>query len=424
MVSSIKKNNLLKWFGVLPANWKIKKLKFIASEINDKRKPIDGDIKISPENVESVTGKISQYYSDYENDGKIFKPGDILFNKLRVYLNKVILCDFNGLSMGEMIVIRSKKVLNSFLYRCLSSSLFIDHVNSLSEGIKVPRPSIEGIFNMYIPIPSITEQKLISQYLDKKIKQIDFLIKKKESKIKLLKEQKTALINQSVTKGLNPNAEMKNSGIEWIGEIPKHWKMSRIKFHGDVLIGLSFNKEDILEDDQGTLVLRSSNVQDGRVSFKDSIWVKTEVPEKLRIKNGDILICSRNGSRELIGKNCLLGKESEGMTWGVFMTVLRTSSPNLFYWILNSQLFKSQSGIYLTSTINQLTVSTLENMIFPFTSDLNEQNKINVFLKKETEKIDHILRIEDKIIKLIKEYRQSLISSVVTGKIRVTEDMI
>ena len=217
---------------------------------------------------------------------------------------------------------------------------------------------------------------------------------------------------------------MKNSGIEWIGEIPKHWKMSRIKFHGDVLIGLSFNKEDILEDDQGTLVLRSSNVQDGRVSFKDSIWVKTEVPEKLRIKNGDILICSRNGSRELIGKNCLLGKESEGMTWGVFMTVLRTSSPNLFYWILNSQLFKSQSGIYLTSTINQLTVSTLENMIFPFTSDLNEQNKINVFLKKETEKIDHILRIEDKIIKLIKEYRQSLISSVVTGKIRVTEDMI
>ena len=424
MVSSIKKNNLLKWFGVLPANWKIKKLKFIASEINDKRKPIDGDIKISPENVESVTGKIFQYYSDYENDGKIFKPGDILFNKLRVYLNKVILCDFNGLSMGEMIVIRSKKVLNSFLYRCLSSSLFIDHVNSLSEGIKVPRPSIEGIFNMYIPIPSITEQKLISQYLDKKIKQIDFLIKKKESKIKLLKEQKTALINQSVTKGLNPNAEMKNSGIEWIGEIPKHWKMSRIKFHGDVLIGLSFNKEDILEDDQGTLVLRSSNVQDGRVSFKDSIWVKTEVPEKLRIKNGDILICSRNGSRELIGKNCLLGKESEGMTWGVFMTVLRTSSPNLFYWILNSQLFKSQSGIYLTSTINQLTVSTLENMIFPFTSDLNEQNKINVFLKKETEKIDHILRIEDKIIKLIKEYRQSLISSVVTGKIRVTEDMI
>jgi len=107
------------------------------------------------------------------------------------------------------------------------------------------------------------------------------------------------------------------------------------------------------------------------------------------------------------------------MSWGVFMTVYRSKSPKYFHWVLNSPVFKSQSGLFLTSTINQLTVSTLENMMVPFVSDLEEQNQIVEYLDEQTQKIDSTIEKETQRIELLKEYRQSLISDVVTGKVDV-----
>nr|WP_304608091.1 restriction endonuclease subunit S [Lentiprolixibacter aurantiacus] len=166
--------------------------------------------------------------------------------------------------------------------------------------------------------------------------------------------------------------------------------------------------------------MRSSNIQEGKPSFEDNVYVDCEIPEKLRTKEGDILICSRNGSRRLIGKNCLITEDLEKLTWGVFMTVYRSVSPKFFYWLLNSPIFESQSGLFLTSTINQLTVSTLQNMVVPYVDDEKEQQQIVEYLDKETELIDTTISKEEKRIELLKEYRQSLISEVVTGKIKVS----
>ena len=112
------------------------------------------------------------------------------------------------------------------------------------------------------------------------------------------------------------------------------------------------------------------------------------------------------------------------MTWGVFMSVFRTKTPNFFYWMLNSQVFKSQSGLYLTSTINQLTVSTLENLKFPYVSNPIEQQKIHDFLSQKIDLLDELIKQETQRIYLLKEYRHTLISSFVTGKVRVKKDMI
>lgn len=205
----------------------------------------------------------------------------------------------------------------AYFHYLLRSEEYITEFRRNSTGVVMSRlrlydDSFGSIFSHY---PPANEQKLISRYLDKKNKQIDSLIEKIQKKIELLKEQRTSLINQCVTKGLDPNVEMKDSGVEWIGEIPKHWEITKLKYNGKVIIGLSFDKEDVVDPDTGTLVLRSSNVQGGKVVFDDNLWVKTVVPEKLHTKIGDILICTRNGSRNLIGKNCLLGDESLGMTW-------------------------------------------------------------------------------------------------------------
>lgn len=213
---------------------------------------------------------------------------------------------------------------------------------------------------------------------------------------------------------MKPFSTYKDSGMEWIGDIPSHWGTLKLKFIGQVIIGLSYNPEDIDDEGNGTLVMRSSNIQNGKPTFLDNVFVNTEIPEDLRTREGDILICSRNGSRNLIGKNCVITKDIEGMTFGVFMSVFRSHHWRFVYWVLNSPVFESQSGLYLTSTINQLTVSTLQNMIIPFTSNENEQQKIVRYLNEQARKIDDLVKKTEKKIKLLNEKRTSLINHCVT----------
>lgn len=213
---------------------------------------------------------------------------------------------------------------------------------------------------------------------------------------------------------MNRYGSYKDSEVEWIGKIPSHWSIIRLKYKGDVIIGLSYKPDDVVMEDEGVLVMRSSNVQNGKPSFHDNVYVKSDIPKKLKTKEGDILICSRNGSRRLIGKNCLITKDIEGMTWGVFMTMYRSPYYRFIYWLLNSPIFESQSGLFLTSTINQLTVSTLQNMILPFTDDVNEQQQIVSFLNNKTSLIDSLIEKTQKKIELLKEQRISLINEVVT----------
>jgi type I restriction enzyme S subunit len=278
--------------------------------------------------------------------------------------------------------------------------------------------------NIKIPVLSIEEQQQISDYLDYKTLKIDTLIEKTQQKIELLKEQRTSLINTTVTKGLNPNVEMKDSRVEWIGEIPSEWEVVKLKFVGKVVIGLSYSPDNVVDEGEGTLVMRSTNVQNGKPSFHNNVYVNKDIPDRMVTREGDILICSRNGSRNLIGKNCIISKDIEGMTFGVFMTIFRSKYLKLIYWVLNSPVFKSQSGLYLTSTINQLTVSTIKNLTIPFTFNEREQQQIVDYLDKETSRIDKLVDIESKRIYLLKEYRQSLISEVVTGKVDVRDEVL
>lgn len=432
------------WIGNIPTHWDLKKIKFVFWNRNENNNPIKSENLISLTIEKGViphsekTGGGNKPKDDLTKY-KLVYPGDIVLNSMNVIAGAVGISKYFGVvsPVYYMLIPKDLDHSNEYFHHLFRTETFQKSLYGLGNGILIKQNEDTGKLNtirmripmdklgdQFIPVPPAEEQKLIAKYLDKKTNQIEMMIEKIQKKIDLLIEKRTSLINHYVTKGLDPNFEMKDSGIEWIGEIPRHWEVTRLKYHGEVLIGLSFDKDDVVDEGQGTLVLRSSNVQNGQVNFSDNVWVNTDVPDKLFVQKGDILICSRNGSRNLIGKNCLLGQESLGMTWGVFMSVFRSRYSEFFYWILNSQVFKSQSGLFLTSTINQLTVSTLENLVFPFVSDTAEQNRINEFLKKETKSIDELIDREQRRISLLKEYRQTLISSVVTGKVLVTEDMI
>jgi len=411
--------------GVVPSHWNKTKFKFNHIESDQRVENSWTDYQllsltkqgIITRDIESGKGKFPESFETY----KKVEKGDVIFclYDIEETPRTVGMSNVNGMITGSYKIFRTIDIFPKFTYYTFLS---IDDVKGLKPyytGLRnVVRPETFKSLPFYFP--PLSEQQHIVSYLDTKTSLIDSLVKKTQRKIELLKEKRTSLINEVVTKGLNPNVEMTDSGVEWIGKIPIHWETLKLKFQGEVIIGLSYSPENVVDEGDGTtLVMRSSNVQNGKPSFHDNVFVNCDISDKLRIRENDILICSRNGSRNLIGKNCLIPKENENLTWGVFMTVYRSKSPKFIYWLLNSPVFESQSGLFLTSTINQLTVSTLENMIVPFVSDIIEQNEIVSYLDEHTQLIDKTISIEEKRIELLKEYRQSLISEVVTGKFDV-----
>ncbi len=231
-----------------------------------------------------------------------------------------------------------------------------------------------------------------------------------------LKEYKQSLITKVVTKGLNPNVKMVDSGIEWIGKIPSNYKMTPMKYLGEIRNGLTYSPSDMTSEDKGRLVLRSSNIQNGKLIFEDNVYVDCDVKEELIVRKNDILICSRNGSRKLIGKNALIYEDYD-FSFGAFMMIFRTSeNAKYIYYILNSNVFAYYLGTYLTSTINQLTGSNFNSMIVPYCCDTEDQTRIVEYLDKKCSSFDKLIQIKQYKIEKLQNYKKSIIYEYVTGK--------
>ena len=194
------KESGVEWIGEIPAHWKIEKIKHIAILVSEKSTPESNAIKISAENVESGTGKVLDFYSAYDAVGVKFQVGDVLFNKIRVYLNKIVFAKYDGYSLSEMIVIRpTLQCMGKYLFYFMLSNRFIQYCDSISYGAKMPRTAVDDILNAKIPVPLDSEKLQIANFLDRKTEQIDELIATEQRKIELLKEYRQSLISEAVT---------------------------------------------------------------------------------------------------------------------------------------------------------------------------------------------------------------------------------
>lgn len=264
--------------------------------------------------------------------------------------------------------------------------------------------------------PPVEEQQYIVNYLDTKCAQIDTIIAKEQSVIEKMQEYKKAIITEAVTKGLNPNVRMKASQLEWIGNIPETYSLIKLKFLGEYFNGLTYSPDNLTDVDEGILVLRSSNIKNGKLVLDDNVYVNVDTPRYL-VKKNDILICSRNGSRNLVGKNILL---SEGIHayFGAFMMIFRLNSEVYSKWVnyvLNSNLFLAYLGSFFSSTINQLTGKDFGNIIIPI-CNVEEAKEITEYLDEKCSNIDSIILKKQSLIDKLIEYKKSLIYEVVTGK--------
>ena len=413
------------WLGDVPDHWATERLKQHVDDVNEQtRERLSQDIYIALENVEGWTGKITAAENEVSFDSQVkrFRVGDVLFGKLRPYLAKVAAPNRKGLCVGEFLVLRSQQdsLSPDYLEQLLRSKGVIDTVDASTFGAKMPRADWNFIGSMLFPIPPMDEQDAIVRYLDDADQRIRAYVSVKERLIALLEEERQAVIHQAVTKGLDPNVKLKPSGVEWLGEVPDHWEVRRVRTLGQAIIGLTYSPQDMTDAGEGKLVLRASNISGGRVVDADNVYVRCPVPDKLILREGDILICSRSGSRNLIGKNARIANTPLGVTFGAFMTILRGPNNDYLHQVFNSKLFEYQSGAFLTSTINQLTLGILNDMKIPF-PPAGEQQSILQYLNEATQAVDATINRARRQIELMGEYRTRLIADVVTGKIDVRE---
>ena len=414
------KDSGVEWLGKIPEEWNAEKIVSVFDFPNEKVTELNfeplsvtyGGIKKQIETAAKVAEGSSR---------KLVKVGDIVINARSDRKGAVGMSEYEGSVSLVYNVLRkrNKETDSKYFHYLFRSQIFSEEFYRWGRGIvdDLWTTRANEMKRILISVPQTENQDKIADYLDEKTSFIDQIIEKKKMLIELLKEKRTAIINQAVTKGLDPKVELVDSGIDWIGKIPKGWNVRRLKFLGQAIIGLTYSPDDVISEG-GTLVLRSSNIKNGIIVLDDNVFVKKLISKKLTTKVGDILICSRNGSRKLVGKSALIDSESVGKTWGAFMTVFRSKYNKYISYFLKSRTFNSQLSTTLTSTINQLTTYFLNNIAMVLPPEI-EQEKICKFLESKTRLIhESLIRVEESV-EYLQEFKSSLISNVVTGKVKI-----
>jgi type I restriction enzyme S subunit len=283
----------------------------------------------------------------------------------------------------------------------------------------------EKFNSLRICLPTIYEQIQISNYLDQKTFEIDSLIADKEKLIVLLEEQRQAIISETVTRGLDPNVSMKDSGVEWIGEIPVEWELKKIKYTTYVKgrIGWQGLRSDEFID-EGPYLVTGTDFINGVVNWDTCYHISEEryyEAPPIQLKEGDLLI-TKDGT---IGKIAIVKNKPDKsiLNSGIFVTRIlkREYITEYMYYILNSRIFERYiKYMELGSTIKHLYQETFNNFTYP-TPGLQEQLKIVEYLELKIMEIDRLIDDINKQIQKLKEYRQSLTFEVATGKIDVRD---
>lgn len=419
------------WLGDIPEHWEIKRLKYVSS-INDETltETTDPDYEfnyIDIGNVDAVEGIVGKETYRFENAPsrarRIVRQGDTIVSTVRTYLKAIahIRESENHLIVSTgFAVVRPRGINPDYLFYTLRSPYFVETIVSRSTGVSYPAINASGVGAITVQIPPIEEQHAIAAFLDRKTAAIDALIAKKERHIELLKEKRAALISHAVTKGLNPNATMKNSGIEWIGEMPEGWEVKKLKRLGVVRYGLGEPPEYV---DDGLPFIRATDIQKGKINLDDVKKVSNDdIPWSRNplLNLGEILIV-RSGA--YTGDSAIVNENIAGCIAGydMVLTVKKGHAPFVAWVLLSKYMLNGQ--IYLErlrAAQPHLNAEELGGFII-LVPPLVEQCNIAAFLDCESTKIDELINKVEVSISMLREYRTALISAAVTGKIDVRE---
>jgi type I restriction enzyme S subunit len=425
----------VEWIGEIPENWEITKIKFLFQEHSGNGFPEDmqgkesGDIpfiKVSDLNKSGITVDSSKNYVSIKDAAirkwNIVPENSILTAKIGEALKKnhrkinIVKC----LIDNNCIALYPEKLNPKFAYYFLTT---IDFDWFTNPGA-VPSVSVDKLKNFkVVTTATIEEQAQIAAYLDYKTQQIDTLIANKEKLIELLQEERTAIINQAVTKGVNPNAKLKPSGIEWLGDIPENWEVKKLKYLINK-IGDGLHGTPSYVDSSNYYFINGNNIGNGKINLKVNPKCVSEeeyLANKKSLSNNTILM-SINGT---IGNLAFYNNELVMLGKSVaYIDCNGIVDKEFVYFFLESEAAKNYINQELSgSTIKNLSLYTIHNLSIPFTN-IEEQKTIVKHIQTEQKRIDTIITKTEQEIELMKEHKTALISEVVTGKVDIREEVI
>lgn len=417
----------VEWLGDVPEHWQVKPNKYVFKI----QKRIAGTLGFNVlsitqkglkiKDIESNAGQMAQDYSKYQ----IVNVGDFAMNHMDLLTGWVDIAKVTGVTSPDYRVfeVRNKKVNKEYFLHLFQLGYRNKILFAFGQGAAQMgrwRLQSETFNSLKMPFPSIEEQEKIVSFLDTETARIDTLIAKQEKLIELLEEQRKSIISHAVTKGLNPNAPMKDSGVEWLGEVPEHWDVAVVKRAFIVKLGKMLQPEQKDETDVLKKYLKASNLTWGGVKdIENEMWFSKNELKKLKLEIGDLLVAEGGD----VGKSCIFDSNEE-FYYQNSVNRVRAQKNNankfLYYWLFTLKHSGYIDILCNKSTIAHFTAEKLNETIL-LLPDSVEQNEIIAYLDHENEKINHLILKQNQLIEKLREYRASIISHAVTGKIDVRE---
>lgn len=429
------KDSGVEWLGKIPEHWEIGKLGTLLKPVSIKNRPdlpllsitreagvIERNIEDDSENHNFIPDDLSGY--------KVLNEGQFGMNKMKAWQGSYGIAPMTGIVSPAYYVFDFNSSINPrFFHLAIRSKNYVAFFGQASDGVRVGQWDLSKTRMKEIPffIPPLPEQTAIAAFLDDKTAKIDRAIAQKEKMIALLKERKQIIIQNAVTKGLDPNAKMKHSGVEWIGEIPEGWEVKRLRNVFSFSKGLTITKENL--QDEGIPCINY-----GEIHSKYGFEVNPEVhplkcvsEEYLKdnsnslLKRGDFIFADT--SEDLEGSGNFTHLNFEGTVFAGYHTIIgrpKSSINSRFLaYVLHSLPFRNQVRTRMKGVkVFSITQSILKDLTCWY-PDEKEQKTIAEYLDIEAAKIDKAIKLQEQQIEKLKELKSTLIDSAVTGKLRV-----
>ena len=420
------KDSGVEWIGKMPSNWQVKYLFQLVSQVKNKNNGLrEKNLlslsygKIKRKDIETTDGLLPASFDGYN----IIEEGDIVMRLTDLQNDHTSLrigrATERGIITSAYTTVRPSKETSPFLYLALHSFDVKKGFYGMGAGVRQGLNYGE-VKKVLVPVPPLSEQTAIAAYLDEKCATIDAIIAEAKASIEEYKSWKASVIFETVTKGLNPNAEMKDSGVEWIGEIPKGWKVSAVKRHYSITLGKML--ESVPQSNDATLenYMCASNVKWGGIDTTTNrqMWFSPIEKEEYLLKEGDLLVMEGGSA----GTSAIY--RGEYAPCYMQNSVNRCCSKDgslthfLYYWMFLVYHSGHVESACNRATIMHLTKEKLGRLPFVY-APKEEQASIVSYLDRKCSLIDGIILEKEDLIRELENYKRSLIFEVVTGKRRV-----
>lgn len=435
----IYKDSGIQWVGEIPSHWDVVKTSYLFDDIGSGTTPNTND-----DSLYDTDNGINWLQTGDLNDGHITKTSKKISQKaiegngtLRLYPINSLVIALYGATIGKVGVLDiesttnqaccvlppSDKISTDFAYYIFLASK--EALLNLASGGGQPNISQAIIKNHRIPYPSYAEQQSIVSFLENKVSQIDATIAEKEQMLEDLKNYRSAIISEAVTKGLDKNVEMKDSGIEWLGMIPKHWGLVKLKNKAKVngRIGFrGYTTADLVPKGQGAYTIGGKHITNCVIDLSNPdfiSWDKYYESPEIMVKKGDILMAQRGS----LGKAALVREDIGDATINPSLVLLNSIAMNevfLYYYLVSSSCLAYIDLLNTATAVPMISQNQIENIFVPIPSG-KEQIQIADYLDRKTKEIDETTIMVSTQISDLKSYKSALITEAVTGKIDLRE---